>query len=183
MKTRITGIGIICALLFVYGPALGQSGDVPELTNITITRTDSGLEAVLGITGAVNYESFTLFNPNRLIIDLLQVQSFSCEPEIDINSFGVTKIRTAKNQPDVTRVGRSYVRQVCGVKVTRLTPGGLPICPRARNLARGFDGWAEVSRGHSSRLRTAVKGRTRGAEPVAMRPMREVDAGTRAEVP
>jgi len=75
-----------------------------ELSNIQVNRMENQLETRLETNAPINYESFTLFNPNRLVIDLLQVQSFSCAPEINIAAFGVIKIRTAKNQPDVTRV-------------------------------------------------------------------------------
>jgi hypothetical protein len=75
-----------------------------ELTNIIVNKTDDQLEVKLEISAPVNYESFTVFNPNRVVIDLLQVRTFSCEPRIEINDFGVIAVRTAKNQPDVTRI-------------------------------------------------------------------------------
>jgi opacity protein-like surface antigen len=62
------------------------------------------LEIRLVVTGPVNYESFTLFNPNRLVIDLLQVREFRNPAEVNVNDSGVSRIRTAKNQPDVVRV-------------------------------------------------------------------------------
>lgn len=86
----------------VINAAPAQQG--AELSNIQVNRTENQLEARLETNAPINYESFTLFNPNRLVIDLLQVQSFSCAPEINVDAFGVIKIRTAKNQPDVTRV-------------------------------------------------------------------------------
>lgn len=78
--------------------------DVPELKNIRLHKGQNQLDVQLEITPPFNYESFTLFNPNRLVIDLIRVSQFSATPEIAVNEFGVLKIRTARNQPDVVRV-------------------------------------------------------------------------------
>jgi len=99
----------ICMYLiiaFITIPAIisAQSPTDSELSEIIINKTENQLEVKLVINPISNYESFTLFNPNRLVIDLLQVNSYSCEPEIEINDSGVQRIRTAKNQPDVTRI-------------------------------------------------------------------------------
>jgi hypothetical protein len=56
-------------------------------------------------------------------------------------------------KPDVIRTGWLYMRQVDGVKVTCLTPGGLLSCLSATEPAKGWEGRTEVSRGHSSRGR------------------------------
>jgi len=78
--------------------------DVPELKNIRLHKGENQLDVQLEITPPFNYESFTLFNPNRLVIDLIRVSQFSATPDITVNEFGVLKIRTARNQPDVVRV-------------------------------------------------------------------------------
>jgi opacity protein-like surface antigen len=90
-------------MLLSLGTAV-QSQDVPQLSNIHVNKSQNQLEIRLEITGAINYESFTLFNPNRLVIDLLQVSEYKNPAEIEVNDFGVSRIRTAKNQPDVVRV-------------------------------------------------------------------------------
>ncbi len=100
-KTYLTST-LILMLLSLSTAILSQ--DVPQLSNIHVNKSQNQLEVQLEITGTINYESFTLFNPNRLVIDLLQVREFSNAAEIDVNDFGVTRIRTAKNQPDVIRV-------------------------------------------------------------------------------
>lgn len=100
-KTYLT-ITLILTLLSL-GTAV-RSQDVTQLSNIHIEKSQNQLEVRLEITGTVSYESFTLFNPNRLVIDLQQVREFRNTAEIDVNDFGVTRIRTAKNQPDVVRV-------------------------------------------------------------------------------
>ncbi len=82
------------------------SSDQPslELKNIYVNKSENQMEIQLELDSPVSYESFTLIFPNRLIIDLFQVTNFSCDPDIDVNDIGVVKIRTRKNQPEVTRV-------------------------------------------------------------------------------
>lgn len=50
--------------------------------------------------------------------------------------------------------------RVYGMKVTRITLGGLSICLCASDVERRWEGLAEVSRGHTSRLNRPTKGRT-----------------------
>lgn len=104
MKKRELSAFVTMILLFLPVITSARSQQATDLSNILINKSANQLEVKLEIGATVNYESFTLFNPNRLILDLLQVESYSCEPEIIVNDFGIIKIRTAKNQPDVTRV-------------------------------------------------------------------------------
>ena len=64
------------------------------------------------------------------------------------------------SKPNVIRTGAAYMRRAYGRKVTRLTLRDLSSCPRASHVARRDDGAAEVSRGHSSCVRSVAKGRT-----------------------
>ena len=59
------------------------------------------------------------------------------------------------------------MRRVYGVKVTRITRGGLSACLCATGVERRRDGLPEVSRGHTSRTNRSAKGRTcsNGQEP------------------
>ncbi|MCJ7581704.1 MAG: AMIN domain-containing protein [Candidatus Aminicenantes bacterium] len=66
-------------------------------------RTDR-LEITLQLTQKTNFNSFSLTEPNRLVIDLFQTERFLSSPQIDVNAFGVQKIRTAINRPEVIRV-------------------------------------------------------------------------------
>jgi hypothetical protein len=104
LKKNNICICLTIALALLPAIISAQSSTDSELSDIIINKTESQLEVNLVINPISNYESFTLFNPNRLVIDLLQVNSFTCEPEIEINDSGVQRVRTAKNQPDVTRI-------------------------------------------------------------------------------
>ena len=104
MKKKNICICLTIALTLLPAIISAQSPTDSELSEIIINKTENQLEVKLVINPISNYESFTLFNPNRLVIDLLQVNSYTCEPEIEINDSGVQRVRTAKNQPDVTRI-------------------------------------------------------------------------------
>ena len=104
MEIKKVSLAIVLIILFLPILLSAQTQDSSELRNIFINKSEDQLEERFEIQTPVNYESFTLFNPNRLIVDLLQISNFSCEPEIDVNDFGVIRIRTGKNQSDVTRV-------------------------------------------------------------------------------
>ncbi len=96
-------ISTVTLTLFVLSGTISAQ-DIPELSNIDVQKNQDQMEIKLMVTGPVSYESFTLFNPNRLVIDLLQIREYRNPAEMDINDFGVSRIRTAKNQPDVVRV-------------------------------------------------------------------------------
>lgn len=53
------------------------------------------------------------------------------------------------SKPDVIRIESTYMRRVCGRKVTRLTLRDLRRCQVASDSARSRDVVSEVSRGHS----------------------------------
>ncbi len=94
----------IVLLLILPGVTASQEDTTVMLKNIVLEKSQDRLGVQLEVDTPVNYESFTLFNPDRLIIDLLGVNSFICNPLIEVNDLGVLAIRTAKNQPDVIRV-------------------------------------------------------------------------------
>jgi hypothetical protein len=52
------------------------------------------------------------------------------------------------------------MRRVFETKVTRITLGDLSTCHCATGVERRRDGFAEVSRGHTSRINQPTKGRT-----------------------
>ena len=74
-----------------------------ELNDVSLNTSEIQVEIVLELSNKIEFESFTLFNPSRLILDLLGIRNFSNSPLINVNSMGIKSLRTAKYQPDVTR--------------------------------------------------------------------------------
>jgi opacity protein-like surface antigen len=94
---------LIVVLLAFPNIAITQTQATAELKDVFMKKSESQLEVILEFSNKPVYESFTLFNPNRIILDLLGVKIFSNNPYIDVNSMGIKGLRTAKNQADVTR--------------------------------------------------------------------------------
>ncbi|MFC2168168.1 AMIN domain-containing protein [Acidobacteriota bacterium] len=74
------------------------------LEKVAIERLPDHLEVNLHLTQKTNFNSFLLEEPNRLVIDLFQVERFSNSPQIEVSAFGLNKIRTGINRPGVVRV-------------------------------------------------------------------------------
>ncbi len=105
MRKKHEGIiAVLMTLALLPVMMTAQAENTGELSDIRVTPLENRIEIKLEIPTPANYESFSLFNPNRLVLDLLSIENFSCAPEITVNDYGVLQIRTAKNQPDVTRV-------------------------------------------------------------------------------
>ncbi len=125
-------VSVLILLSFLLATApLAQ--DVPELKNIQLNKGPSQLDVKLEINTPFNYESFTLFNPNRLVIDLIRIRQFSITPELAVNDYGVLKIRTAKNQPDVVRVVFDLEETVPAYSIEE-SSGGLTISFRPESM-------------------------------------------------
>lgn len=112
MKNKAVLILLITILLTFTNFTMAQNPNEIELTNISLTKSESQILVQIEISQPVNYESFTLFNPNRLVIDLFQVTKFSCDPLIEVNECGIVSIRIGKNQPETTRLVFNFVGEI-----------------------------------------------------------------------
>lgn len=101
IKITFTFMGIF---LLLVNLSIAQTQNSIELTEIRFNRLENKLEVQIELNKSFAYESFTLFSPNRLVIDLLDVERFFSNPDIEINHLGIKTIRTAKFKPNVTRV-------------------------------------------------------------------------------
>lgn len=103
MKHRLHYLILISALLISPFTASAQTQESFELMDVSSKKSETQIEVILELSNKINFESFTLFNPNRLILDLYGVKNFSNNPLIRVNNMGIESLRTAKNQLDVTR--------------------------------------------------------------------------------
>ncbi len=95
----------ICFILFFIAGFLGARQETNnELVNISFQKTDQRMEIMLEIEGDVSYESFSLLNPNRLVIDFFGIEQVTSPALIDVNEMHITSIRSALNRPGVGRV-------------------------------------------------------------------------------
>lgn len=103
LKKRLYCLILISAFLISPYTASTQTQESIELNDVFLKKSETQIEVILELSNKIDFESFTLFNPSRLVLDLLGVSSFPSNPLINVNSMGIKSLRTAKNQPDVIR--------------------------------------------------------------------------------
>jgi outer membrane protein W len=95
----------LCMVLLFIGGFLGANQETnTELVNISFKKTDQQMEVTVETKGDVSYESFSLLNPNRLVIDFFGIEQVSSPALLDVNQMNITSIRSALNRPGVGRV-------------------------------------------------------------------------------
>lgn len=99
---QLLSLLIVLGLMIVGSHA--QSEQAQSIKNITVEKMEQKLLVKIEFEKSIAYESFTLFNPNRLIIDFINVSSVESEPVLDVGSFGVSKIRIGHPSSTTSRV-------------------------------------------------------------------------------
>ena len=97
-------ISLIAVFFLLGNSAMAQTQASGVLSEIRLNKLADRLEVTLVLNKPVEYKGFSLPDPNRFAIDLLQVLEFSSDSLIDVVHFGVRTIRVAKFRPTVTRV-------------------------------------------------------------------------------
>jgi hypothetical protein len=88
---------------FAAGMMLAQT-EGNEIKNLQIRKLEDKLVVLVESERSVIYDSFILNNPNRLVLDFMNIEKISLQPEYDVSSFGIARIRTGKNRPSVCRI-------------------------------------------------------------------------------
>ena len=104
MRNKEMFISLIVMFFLLCNSAMAQTQASGVLNEIRLNKLTDRLEVILLVNKPVEYKSFSLPDPNRFAIDLLQVLEFSCDSLIEVVHFGVRTIRVAKFRPTVTRV-------------------------------------------------------------------------------
>lgn len=81
-----------------------QDSQVAELKAISFEKKDSQIEVKVDFPPDIPYDSFSLMNPNRLVLDFMGIRTVSSDPMIDINELGILSVRSALNRPGVARI-------------------------------------------------------------------------------
>ena len=97
-------LSLMIILVLTVAGLHAQSEQVQSIKTITAEKAAQKLLVKIEFEKGIAYESFTLFNPNRLIIDFMNVSSIESEPVIDVDGFGVSKIRIGYPSSNTSRV-------------------------------------------------------------------------------
>ena len=111
-----------CLLILFSLSSTGEPAN-GTLERISFSRTASQIEFILDVIAPYSYRSFALHNPNRFVVDLMQVTNFSCESYIEVADFGIKGIRVAKNSPTTTRVVFDLAPKTPSYRMEKITTG------------------------------------------------------------
>jgi hypothetical protein len=104
MRRVKTSAILLTLILFATHLLAAQVTQVAELKNIDFTKKGDRIEVQIEYPSNIPYDSFSLMNPNRLVLDFMGIRTVSSMPMIAINDMGITSIRSALNRPGVARV-------------------------------------------------------------------------------
>ena len=95
-------IGLFLVLISL--PGLKAQETTPEFTSIVFKEINNELVFTLEITLPIKYQFFTLENPNRLVLDLYNIDKISAQSIEGINKLNINNIRIGRFKPEITRV-------------------------------------------------------------------------------
>ena len=95
----------LAALLLVSsGLSFSNSKQTREIRDIYFQKGERELLVFIEHSEGLTYESFTLFSPNRLVIDFANTERIASPGPFEVSAFGVKTIRTGKPNPYTSRV-------------------------------------------------------------------------------
>ncbi|MBN1274037.1 MAG: AMIN domain-containing protein [Candidatus Aminicenantes bacterium] len=101
MKRGLIGLSLLTLITFSM---FGQVPESKEIKSISYQIMDDQLKVLIEFEKGISYESLTIMNPNRLVIDFPQVSGIAVATPIEVNKMGVLTIRSGKPDPTVTRI-------------------------------------------------------------------------------
>ena len=104
MKRQTRILSLLFLMAFIIGPLSGQYEKAKEIRNLNIQKSKETLTIFIEVDKGIVYESFMLLDPNRLVLDFLDMHNNPLKPEIAVGSMGIKKIRTGKLNPTKNRV-------------------------------------------------------------------------------
>ena len=124
---RVKATAILLPLfLFATHLFAVQTSQVAELKNIDFEKKGNQIEVKIEYPPNIPYDSFSLMNPNRLVLDFMGIRTVSSMPMIGINEMGIVSIRSALNRPGVARVVFNFTDAIPQYRIEE-TESGLTI--------------------------------------------------------
>lgn len=124
---RVKTSAILLVLFLLAGNLLAfQAEQVVELKNIAYEKKGSQIEVKIEYPSNIPYDSFSLMNPNRLVLDFMGIRDVSAMPMISIDQIGIVSIRSALNRPGVARVVFNFADVVPQYRIEE-TDSGLTV--------------------------------------------------------
>lgn len=126
MRRVKTSAILLSLFLFATSLLAVQTTQVAELKNIDYEKKGTQIKVKIEYPPNIPYDSFSLMNPNRLVLDFMGIRTISSMPMIAINQMGIVSIRSALNRPGVARVVFNFTDETPQYRIEE-TESGLTI--------------------------------------------------------
>lgn len=118
------GIYFLISTIVLSTPLLfSQEAEARAIENIGFKKIGNLVEVSIEYKGDVDFESFMLFGPNRLAVDLMGIEKISSPLNVDVNEMGITSIRSAVYSPGVVRVVLDFSDEIPRYKIENFEKG------------------------------------------------------------
>lgn len=118
------GIYFLISTIVLSTPLLfSQGAEARAIENIGFKKIGNRVEVSIEYKGDVDFESFMLFGPNRLAVDLMGIEKISSPLNVDVNEMGITSIRSAVYSPGVVRVVLDFSDEIPRYKIEDFEKG------------------------------------------------------------
>ena len=114
---------IIALIFFSCHFAAAQYVSQTELIKVSFQKSDLKAECIIECTKPVAYESFSLMNPNRLVVDLTKIEKVLSSPQIQVNDSGILKITTSMQSADTARIVVYFLGDVLKYEISETDEG------------------------------------------------------------
>lgn len=114
---------IIALIFFSCHFAAAQNVSQTELIKVSFQKSNLKAECLIECTKPVAYESFSLINPNRLVVDLTKIEKVSSLSHIQVNDSGILKITTSKQSADTARIVVYFLGDILKYEISETDEG------------------------------------------------------------
>lgn len=114
---RKHGIYFLIIVILSTSFLFSQQAEDRALKNIGFQKIGNQVEVSVEYEGNVDFESFILFGPNRLVVDLPGIDRVSSSTNVGVNEMGITSIRSVLHSPGVVRVVLDFSDKISQYKI------------------------------------------------------------------
>jgi len=121
---------VLLALAAAGATAFGQTGPKPEadqtaavVKGISVVVSDRTLEVAIAIAGECGFQTLTLDNPSRLVVDFSPAAKIEAKAITEVNAFGMSNIRTGMFQPRIARVIFDFSGEIPAYEIQKTSTG------------------------------------------------------------
>ena len=96
---------VLCLTLIWFQSIVLAASDLATIEDLRISTSDDKVRIVADADKEVDYQSFALSSPNRIVVDLSNATlGRNVSKEIDVDNRYVEKVRVAQFEKDVVRI-------------------------------------------------------------------------------